>query len=118
MGLPIPTQPAYIEQAWRAGKHVLSEKPVAKDVAEASRLIELYEREFKPRGIQWIVMEQFAVSPDCVVLLSRVLADGVEVGSTSLRSRRRLSMSRRGGSGSCAAFSQSCESECGLLLPC
>ncbi len=41
--LPILTQPAVIEKAIKAGKHVFSEKPVASDLAAATKLIEWYE---------------------------------------------------------------------------
>jgi predicted dehydrogenase len=37
--LPIPAMPAVIAQALAAGKHVLSEKPIAPDVATAQRLL-------------------------------------------------------------------------------
>ncbi|GAA6061120.1 hypothetical protein JCM10212_006151 [Sporobolomyces blumeae] len=57
--LPIATQPAMVERALRAGKNVISEKPIAPSLDEAKRLIELYEREFRPKGQQWIVAEQF-----------------------------------------------------------
>ncbi|KAH6640235.1 hypothetical protein F5144DRAFT_589756 [Chaetomium tenue] len=43
VALPILQQPAVVEQALRAGKHVLSEKPVAGDVAGAQALIATYE---------------------------------------------------------------------------
>jgi len=42
IALPIPAQPAYIKQALTAGKHVLAEKPIAKDVAAARELIQWY----------------------------------------------------------------------------
>ncbi|GAA5924079.1 Gfo/Idh/MocA family protein [Sporobolomyces koalae] len=58
--LPISTQPRLIERALRAGKNVISEKPVAPSLDEAKRLIQLYEREFLPRGQSWIVAEQFS----------------------------------------------------------
>ncbi|GAA5917754.1 hypothetical protein JCM6882_001315 [Rhodosporidiobolus microsporus] len=60
LALPITAQPAIIERAFRAGKNVVSEKPVAPSLAEAKRLIELYEREYRPLGLQWIVAEQYA----------------------------------------------------------
>lgn len=43
IALPILAQPAIIRQVITAGKHVLSEKPVAKDVAEAQSLIAWYD---------------------------------------------------------------------------
>ncbi|BGP13048.1 hypothetical protein JCM10213_000947 [Rhodosporidiobolus nylandii] len=60
VALPIPSQPAIIERAWRAGKNVISEKPVAPSLEEAKKLVDLYEREYKPRGLLWIVAEQMA----------------------------------------------------------
>ncbi|KAL7815116.1 hypothetical protein V8C26DRAFT_129756 [Trichoderma gracile] len=39
VALPILSQPAFIEAALSAGKHVLAEKPIAKDVATARTLI-------------------------------------------------------------------------------
>jgi predicted dehydrogenase len=55
--LPITTQPELIRRAWRAGKHVLSEKPVAKDVTSAQELIKEYEEVYKPKGLIWKVAE-------------------------------------------------------------
>lgn len=43
IALPILVQPDFVVQALRAGKHVLSEKPVAKDVAAARALIATYK---------------------------------------------------------------------------
>ncbi|KAL2264564.1 hypothetical protein VTJ83DRAFT_7074 [Remersonia thermophila] len=43
VALPIAHQPRVVERALRAGKHVLSEKPVAGDAAEGKRLVERYE---------------------------------------------------------------------------
>ncbi|KAL2862721.1 uncharacterized protein BJX67DRAFT_391096 [Aspergillus lucknowensis] len=40
--LPIPAQPEYIKAALAAGKHVLSEKPIAKDLATAQDLVSWY----------------------------------------------------------------------------
>jgi predicted dehydrogenase len=44
LALPIVDQPAYIEKALAAGKHVLAEKPLAKDVDTALKLIEYYKK--------------------------------------------------------------------------
>lgn len=43
IALPITAQPAVIRKALIAGKHVLSEKPIAKDVATARELIEWHK---------------------------------------------------------------------------
>ncbi|OAR00904.1 hypothetical protein LLEC1_07700, partial [Akanthomyces lecanii] len=39
VALPIPSQPSFVRAALAAGKHVLAEKPIAKDVATAQELI-------------------------------------------------------------------------------
>jgi predicted dehydrogenase len=43
IALPILHQPGVVEKALAAGKHVLSEKPVAGDIAGAQKLIAWYE---------------------------------------------------------------------------
>lgn len=53
LALPITLQPSIIKQAFEAGKNVISEKPVAPTVEEGKQLIELYEKEYKPKGITW-----------------------------------------------------------------
>lgn len=55
--LPISKQPELIIKALKAGKHVLSEKPVGKDVETARKLIEEYEKDYKPKGLIWRVAE-------------------------------------------------------------
>ncbi|CAK7217548.1 hypothetical protein SCUCBS95973_003192 [Sporothrix curviconia] len=57
--LPIPVQPDIIQRCFAAGKHVLSEKPVAKDVQSARQLIDDYKREYAGKGIVFSVAEQF-----------------------------------------------------------
>ncbi len=57
VALPITAQPDIVLKALRAGKHVLSEKPVHKDVESAVQLIETYEKEYKPKGLIWRVAE-------------------------------------------------------------
>lgn len=60
IALPIKNQPEYVREALLAGKHVLSEKPVAENVEEARQLIEWYEKEFKGKGgPTWGVAENF-----------------------------------------------------------
>ena len=53
--LPIALQPAAIEAALRAGKHVISEKPAAPDVASGRRLLAAAEE----AGNIWMVAENF-----------------------------------------------------------
>jgi predicted dehydrogenase len=45
--LPIPVQPDYIKKALSAGKHVLAEKPIAKDIATATELLSWYNSTIK-----------------------------------------------------------------------
>ncbi|KAK3492770.1 uncharacterized protein B0T23DRAFT_317220 [Neurospora hispaniola] len=70
IALPILAQPAVIEKALKAGKHVLSEKPVAKDVEEAKRLVGFYEAlDKKPL---WAVAENFRYTPSLLKAAEKV----------------------------------------------
>lgn len=55
--LPITAQPALVIRCLEAGKHVLSEKPIGKDVKSAKALVEEYEKRFEPKGLIWRVAE-------------------------------------------------------------
>jgi predicted dehydrogenase len=57
VALPIPIQPEVIKRAIAAGKHVLSEKPIAKDVETAEELIRWYEEQHCEK--LWSVGENF-----------------------------------------------------------
>lgn len=59
VALPILAQPDVIRRALLAGKHVLSEKPIAPTLAEASALIDWYVRTFPRRLPVWGVAENF-----------------------------------------------------------
>ncbi|GMK59134.1 hypothetical protein CspeluHIS016_0701490 [Cutaneotrichosporon spelunceum] len=60
--LPIGVQPAIIRRAWQKGKHVISEKPVGRNVEQARELVEEYEREWEDKLV-WRVAENFAHEP-------------------------------------------------------
>ncbi|KAL5043012.1 hypothetical protein BDW71DRAFT_216569 [Aspergillus fruticulosus] len=58
IALPIPAQPDIIRAALKSGKHVLSEKPIAKDMNVAKQLMTEYAQ-YKDKGIIWSVAENF-----------------------------------------------------------
>jgi len=57
--LPIAVQPAVIEAALRAGKHAISEKPVAPDVATGQRLLQAAAELTRASGKVWMVAENY-----------------------------------------------------------
>ena len=59
IALPITKQPAYVRLALSAGKHVLSEKPIAADVTTARELIDWYYTSIRHRGLIWSVAENY-----------------------------------------------------------
>ncbi len=59
IALPIMSQPAYIEAALTAGKHVLSEKPIAENVKRAEELIRFYDTKIDKTKVVWAVAENF-----------------------------------------------------------
>ncbi|WWC63242.1 uncharacterized protein I303_105842 [Kwoniella dejecticola CBS 10117] len=77
--LPISSQAEIIRKCWKAGKHVLSEKPIAKDTKIAKALVDEYERDYKPNGIIWRVAENYAHEP-ILREAGKVLANTPELG--------------------------------------
>ena len=57
--LAIAVQPEMVEAALRAGKHVISEKPVAPDVASGRQLIKTAAQLTKASGRIWMVAENW-----------------------------------------------------------
>ncbi|KZF26558.1 NAD(P)-binding protein [Xylona heveae TC161] len=85
IALPITHQPEYIRLALLNGKHVLSEKPVAKDVASARELIKWYHSAMDTFKVTWSVaenyryIESFLYAAQAVKELGRVLGFRVKV---------------------------------------
>lgn len=77
--LPILVQPDIIRRCWAAGKHVLSEKPVAQDVRTARALIEEYESTYAKQGVIFSVAEQFRFMPE-FELGRKWVVDDKEIG--------------------------------------
>lgn len=59
IALPILVQPDFIKRALLAGKHVLSEKPIAKDIATARELLQWYQANIDANKVFWAVGENF-----------------------------------------------------------
>jgi predicted dehydrogenase len=59
IALPIANQPEYIEAALKAGKHVLSEKPVAENLKSAERLVKYYNTQIDKSKATWGVAENY-----------------------------------------------------------
>ncbi|KAL9059978.1 MAG: hypothetical protein Q9162_000828 [Coniocarpon cinnabarinum] len=70
--LPISAQPAFIREALQAGKHVLSEKPIAKDVNTAHELLSFYRSSIAVDRISWSVGENYRLVETHVFAASEV----------------------------------------------
>ncbi|KIK34237.1 hypothetical protein CY34DRAFT_26897 [Suillus luteus UH-Slu-Lm8-n1] len=84
--LPITQQPSIVLKALAAGKHVLSEKPVAPDVASGAKLIAQYEAQYKPKGLVWRIAENFEAEPG-FILAGRAIAAS-KIGKVTFFSSR------------------------------
>jgi len=78
IALPITVQPEIIKKCFEAGKHVLSEKPVAPDVKQGEALIKEYEEKYRPKGVKWRVAENFECEP--AYRFVRTLIEGDKIG--------------------------------------
>lgn len=59
IALPIKNQPDYVRKALLAGKHVLSEKPVAENMEDAIALLKWYRSEIDSSKTTWSVGENY-----------------------------------------------------------
>lgn len=59
IALPILNQPAYVRKALLAGKHVLSEKPIAENMKDAIELLQWYRKEIDSEKVFWSVAENY-----------------------------------------------------------
>lgn len=59
IALPIKNQPEYIKKAINAGKHVLSEKPIAENMQDAEALLQWYRTEVDTKKTTWAVAENW-----------------------------------------------------------
>ena len=59
IALPILVQPEFIKEALSAGKHVLAEKPLAKDVETGKELINWYHSNIDTKKRNFSIAEQF-----------------------------------------------------------
>ena len=84
MALPLDVQPKYVVKCLQANKHVLSEKPIAPTVDEATKLLEMYTKDYS--HLKWSVAENFRYEP-AIVRASEIIQnrDGkVTIGKPTL----------------------------------
>lgn len=83
IALPITVQPEYIRKALLAGKHVLSEKPIAEDVDTAEKMIQWYKRKHGEKI--WSVGENFRFMDHINFGAKQIKELGGEVVTLSVR---------------------------------
>ena len=82
IALPICIQPTVIKIAIEAGKHVLSEKPIAKDIETAAQLIRWYK--LQRREQLWSVGENFRFFEPIVFAFEQIKKLGGELVTFSV----------------------------------
>ncbi|CAF9943289.1 MAG: hypothetical protein ALECFALPRED_010992 [Alectoria fallacina] len=82
IALPICVQPTVIKEAIEAGKHVLSEKPIAKDIETAAHLIRWYKHQ--RREEIWSVGENFRFFEPVVFAVEQIKRLGGELVTFSV----------------------------------
>ena len=91
ISLPIADQPRYVLKALKAGKHVLSEKPMAPNLAAGRALVKA-AKPYQKRGLKWLVGENYAYLPQ-VIQGEAWLAEGA-LGDVRLVEVRQLGIAR------------------------
>ncbi|KZT59962.1 NAD(P)-binding protein [Calocera cornea HHB12733] len=74
VALPITKQGEVVLECLKAGKHVLSEKPIGRDVKEGIELIKEYEKVYKPKGLIWRIAENWEVEPTFLWVKQQIAA--------------------------------------------